>query len=136
MRNCLLTSFIAIPKVNSRTSYLGEFDDGGAVKTDGRGGGISISLQCLRPHTRVCSVSVHVCAVCAYAVSCAAFVLKRLRQRFVCVRAHVRGPVCVCGLYVRACVRCMWCMCALVRDVCLCVSCRLLGKCALTNLSE
>ena len=71
-------------------------------------------IVCL--HTHVCAACVcacmcvpacvHVCAMCLYAVSCAAFVLKRLRRARVCV--------CVCG----ACVRCM---CAFARAVCVCV---------------
>ena len=55
---------------------------------------------------------------------------------YVCVSMHVRAhvrvcAVCVCGVYMRACGVCMR-----SRVLCVCVSCRLLGTCELTNLSN
>ena len=85
-------------------SYLGEFVDGGALKTDGRGEGedINIARHCgMRDRSASPRTCVHVCAVCVYVVSCAAFVSKRLHQRVcVCARVCVYA-VCMC---MRACM--------------------------------
>ena len=62
----------------------------------GYGIDLAVVLQCVR--VRAC---VHVCAVCVYAVSCAAFVLKRL---------------CSTCVYVCACV-CVYAMCMCVPAV-------------------
>ena len=100
-----------------KTSYLGEFVDGDAVKTDEREegeislspdiAGCRIDLALVFQHTRVCvRAYVHVFVLRVYAVSCAAFVLKRLRQL---ARVFVR----VCAVCM-----CMRCMCAFTSAVC------------------
>ena len=59
---------------------------------------------------------VNVCVVCVFTMSCAAFVLKRLRKR-ACVCSCV--CLCVCGCMRSVCA-CVLCMCAFARAVCAC----------------
>ena len=62
-------------------------------------------------------------AVCVRAF---VYVCAQLRMCAVCVFG-----VCGCGVYVRDCGVCMR-----LRVLCVCESCRLLGTCTLTNLSN
>ena len=90
-------------------------------QTEGwRGGDTNIARLCGMWDRFCCCLStrscvracVHLCVVCVYAVSCATFVLERLRQR---------TRVCLCECM------CIWCVCSCVHAcgvcVCLCMLC-------------
>ena len=77
---------------NRQNVYLGEFVDGNAVKTDGRGEGGTVVLAVVFQRTRVC--------VCVRAVVCVVCVRGVLR--YLCLETSASAHACV---YVRACVR-------------------------------
>ena len=116
--NCLFTSFIAISTVYSRTFYLGEFGDSGAVKTDGRGGGHQYR-KTLRDAGSILPLSFNVCVracvQCVFSPACVRGVCVNSVLGCLCL-ATAHACTCVCGLYVRAvyvcirtcCVRGVW----------------------------
>ena len=118
VRNFLFTVLSQFLHSIDRTSYLGEFVDRGAVQQIESGGLINMARHCVMRDWSCRCLSMSAFCAClrmhVYAVSCTAFDLKSLRQLacvFVCVcGVYVRACMCVCGVCVRLCVMsvCVW----------------------------